>query len=77
MKVKISATFEGKCTICGKESTVFTAGDEDTCRTVTVCKECADKLGAKPIEEVVEEYGKEDPESFKEGIKIDRKADAS
>jgi DNA-directed RNA polymerase subunit RPC12/RpoP len=77
MKAKISATFEGKCTICGKETTVFTAGDEDTHKTVTICKECADKLCSDSVEEVIEKYGKEDDEAFKEGIRIEKKAEAS
>lgn len=77
MKIKISATFEGKCTICKKKSIVFTAGNEDTKKTVTVCKSCADKLGDETTSQVIEEYGKIDQESFKEGIKIDGKRKAS
>jgi len=73
MKIKLSATFEGKCSVCGKETTVFTAGDEDTHKAVTVCKECADKLGSESVEQVIEEYGKEDEEAFKEGIKVEKK----
>ena len=44
MKIKHSATFEGKCDICKKNAIVFTAGDEDTKKVVTVCKKCADGL---------------------------------
>lgn len=77
MKIKISATFEGKCSICGKKTVVFTAGDEDTHKTATVCKECADKLGTESVEQVIEDYGKKDDESFKEGIKIEGKKTAS
>ncbi len=73
MKIKLSATFEGKCSICGKETIVFTAGDEDTHKTVTVCKECADRLGTESVEQVIEKYGKKDDESFKEGIKVEKK----
>ena len=76
MKIKLSATFEGKCSICGKETTVFTAGDEDTHKVVTVCKECADRLGTESVEEVVEEYGKKDDGPFKEGIKVEKKRSA-
>ena len=76
MKIKLSATFEGKCSICGKESVVFTAGDEDTKKTVTVCKECADKLAEMQTSEVIEKYGKVDEESFKEGIRLERRAEA-
>ncbi len=72
MKIKLSATFEGKCSICGKNTVVFTAGDEDTHKAVTVCKECADKLGTESVEKVVEEYGKKDDEAFKEGLKIEK-----
>jgi transcription elongation factor Elf1 len=72
MKIKLSATFEGKCSICGKEATVFTAGDEDTHKTVTVCKECAGSLGNETTSQVIEEYGKVDDEAFKEGIKIEK-----
>ncbi len=72
MKIKLSATFEGKCSICGKETVVFTAGDEDTHKAVTVCKECADKLGKESVEEVIEKYGKEDEEAFKEGVKVEK-----
>ena len=76
MKIKLSATFQGKCSICGKETTVFTAGDEDTHKVVTVCKECADRLGSEFVEEVVMEYGKKDDEAFKEGLKIEKKRTA-
>lgn len=77
MKIKLSATFEGECSICKKKGIVFTAGDEDTHRTVTVCKECADKLGTKSTEDVIEKYGKKDDDAFKEGIKVEGKKVAS
>ena len=73
MKIKLSATFEGKCSICKKESVVFTAGDEDTHKVVTVCKECAEKLGPEATSQVIEEYGKKDDKAFEEGIKIEGK----
>lgn len=73
MKIKFSATFEGRCSICGKEAVVFTAGDEDTHRAVTVCKECADKLGTESVGQVIEEHGKKDEEPFKEGIKVEKR----
>jgi transcription elongation factor Elf1 len=76
MKIKISATFEGKCTVCKKEELVFTAGDEDTKKTVTVCKDCADKLGETQISDVIEKYGQKDEKSFEEGIKIKGKVQA-
>jgi len=77
MKIKLSATFEGKCSLCGKETVVFTAGDEDTKKTVTICKECADKLGDIPTSEVIEKYGKVDEKSFEPGVKVEKKLEAS
>ncbi|MBI2542740.1 MAG: hypothetical protein HYW24_00955 [Candidatus Aenigmarchaeota archaeon] len=76
MKIKLSATFEGKCMICKKKSIVFTAGDEDTQKTVTVCKECADKMGSESTADVIEKYGKVDKSAFLEGIKIEGKGKA-
>lgn len=73
MKIKLSATFEGKCSICKKEKTVFTAGDEDSYKTVTVCKNCADKLGSESVSQVIEEYGKKDKEAFTKGVRIEDK----
>ena len=70
MKIKLSATFEGKCSICKKKSIVFTAGDEDTHKVVTVCKECADKFSEKTTSQIIEEYGKKDEGAFKEGVKV-------
>jgi len=73
MKIKFSATFEGKCSICGKKNVkVFTAGDEDTHKAVTVCEECANKLGTESVEQVIEKYGKKDEEPFKEGLKVEK-----
>ncbi len=73
MKIKISATFEGTCQLCGNEKMVFMAGDEDSKKVVCVCKECADSLGDVPTFDVIEKYGKEDEELFKsEGINIQR-----
>ena len=77
MKIKLSATFEGKCDICGKETIVFTAGDEDTKKVVTICKEDADKLGSTTTAEVIEKYGHVDEKSFEEGIKIEKKGTAA
>jgi len=77
MKLKTSATFEGKCDLCGKETTVFTAGDEDTKKIVTICKEDCIKLGDMKTAEVIEKYGHTDDESFREGIHIGKKVDAA
>jgi transcription elongation factor Elf1 len=76
MKIKLSATFEGKCDICGKETIVFTAGDEDTKKAVTICKECSDKLGDMQTFEVIEKYGKPEEKAFEGGIKIEKKDQA-
>jgi len=76
MKIKLSATFEGKCDLCGKEGIVFTAGDEDTKKVVTVCKECSEKLGEIQTSEVIEKYGHEDKEPFEDGIKFQAKPTA-
>jgi len=72
MKIKLSATFEGECSVCGKETIVFTAGDEDTKKTVTLCKECADSLGGMKTSEAIEKFGKADEESFKKGIRFEK-----
>lgn len=77
MKIKLSATFEGKCDLCGHETIVFTAGDEDTKKTVTICKEDSDKLGDMKTADVIEKYGHTDEESFKEGIRFEKKVDAA
>jgi hypothetical protein len=77
MKIKLSATFEGKCDICKKDGTVFTAGDEDTGRVVTVCKECSEKLGEMKLSEAIEEFGHEDKTAFEEGVKVEQKTEAS
>jgi transcription elongation factor Elf1 len=77
MKIMLSATFEGKCSLCGKETIVFTVGDEDTKKAVTICKECADKLENMKTSKVIEKFGKENKEAFKEGIKIEKKKEAS
>lgn len=70
MKVKISATFEGKCSICKKETMVFIAGDEDAKKAVTICKGCADKLSNMKTSEVIEKFGKVEEEAFKPGINV-------
>jgi len=64
MKIKISATFEGKCDVCNEEKVVFTAGDEDTKRTVTICKDCASENAGLQISDVVEKYGHADAAAF-------------
>ncbi|HKZ45464.1 MAG TPA: hypothetical protein VJ343_02050 [archaeon] len=76
MKIKLSATFEGKCSICGKDCVVFTAGDEDTKKAVTVCKGCSEKLGEMQTSEVIEKYGKVEESSFKQGLRVEKRAQA-
>ncbi len=73
MNIKISATFEGKCSLCGKETIVFSAGNEDTKKVITVCKECVDKLGNMSLEDALEKFGVKDEKVFEKGIKIERK----
>ena len=77
MKIKLSATFEGKCDICGKDGLVFSAGDEETGRTVTICKECSEKMGDMQLSEAIEKYGHVDKTAFEEGVKIDKKSSAA
>lgn len=76
MKIKLSATFEGKCDVCGKEGIVFTAGDEEEKKAVTICKECSEKLGEMHTSEVIEKYGKVDEKVFDGGVKIEKKVQA-
>ena len=76
MKIKISATFEGKCSICGKESVSFTAGDEDTKKAVTICKKCSEKMGKMQLSEAIEKYGKPDEKAFEKGVKVEKKGQA-
>ena len=64
MKIKLSATFEGKCMVCGKDKTVFSAGDEDTKKMVTICQDCTKDIGDVPTSEVIEKYGQVDKGSF-------------
>jgi len=77
MKIKISGTFEGKCSICGKEEHVFSAGDEETGKVVTVCKKCADKFNDMQLSEAIEKYGAVDKEPFEKGVKVEKKGTAS
>lgn len=65
MKIKLSATFEGKCMICECDKVVFSAGDEDTGKVATLCHDCCDRLGDIKTSEVIDRYGKVDKEVFK------------
>jgi len=71
MKIKLSATFEGKCKICGENKTVFSAGDEDTKKIVTVCGECAKSFGNTQTSDIIEKYGEVDANAFESvGVSI-------
>lgn len=70
MKIKLSATYEGTCMICGKEKVVFSAGDEDTKKVVTICEQCAKDIGDVPTSDVIEKYGKVNDSVFKDGMNI-------
>jgi DNA-directed RNA polymerase subunit RPC12/RpoP len=69
VRIKISATFYGKCDICGKEGLVFKVGDEDTKKVVVICEECSKKYADNKISEIIEKFGRKDEESFSPGIK--------
>lgn len=66
MKIKLSATYEGICMVCGKEKIVFSAGDEDTGKVVTICEDCSKEIGEVPTSEVIEKHGKVNKEAFKD-----------
>ncbi len=71
MKIKLSATFEGDCMICKQNTVVFSAGDEDTKKVVTLCEECAKKLGNMSTSDVIEQYGRSaEKEAFSDGMQI-------
>jgi protein-arginine kinase activator protein McsA len=69
VRIKISATFYGKCDICGKEGLVFKVGDEETKRVVIICEDCAKKYSSTKVSEIIDEFGRKDEESFYPGIK--------
>ena len=76
MKIKLSATFEGKCNLCKKKKIVFTAGDEDTHKAVTICKECSAKMGTESVSNVIEKFGKKEDRIFEPGVRYERKPTA-
>ena len=69
VKIKLSATFFGKCDLCGKKGKVFTMGDEDTKKVLTICEKCAEKYKDEKVGDMIETFGKKDKEAFKEGVK--------
>lgn len=57
--------------ICCKDKVVFSAGDEDTKKVVTICEDCAKGLGNTPTSEVIDKYGKSAEKSaFSDGMQI-------
>lgn len=76
MNIKISATYEGKCDVCKKKKIVFTAGDEDTHMTATICKNCSAEMGSEPVSALIEKFGKKDDSSFKPGVRYEGKPKA-
>ena len=70
MKIKLSATFEGTCMICGEDKVVFSAGDEDTKKVVTICEGCTKEMGDVPTSDVIEKYGQVNGEVFSGGMEI-------
>ena len=77
MKIKISATFIGKCDICGKTKKVFTVGDEDTKMVLTICEDCANRYSKESVEEMINKFGHKDEEAFKNGVRKYGKSNAS
>ena len=73
MQVKISATFDGTCDLCKKKGKVFTIGDEDTKRIVTICKDCSAKNGQASVTEMIEKYGKKSEKEFEPGVRYEGK----
>ncbi len=71
MKIKISATYEGKCSLCNKDKVVFTAGNEDTKKVVSVCEDCANDIGDVPTYDIIKKYGKINESAFDaDGISV-------
>ena len=78
MKIKLSAVFEGKCDICGKKKRrVFSAGDEDSGRVVSICQDCSNKNPGMMTSDAIEKYGHEEKTAFEDGLKVEKKASAS
>jgi protein-arginine kinase activator protein McsA len=72
MKIKLSATFEGKCDLCGKKAKVFTLGDEDSKKVVTICEDCSKKLGEMQASEAIENFGHKDEKPFEKGVRLEK-----
>lgn len=74
MKVKFSPKFKHVCDICGKEGTVFTLGDEESKRAVTICESCINDGKITDPAELIERHGKVKEEPFKPGVRYERKS---
>jgi len=71
VRIKISATFEGKCDLCKKRRKVFSVGDEDTKKVLTICEYCVKKFHDTLTSEMIKKYGKKNYKAFERGIKIE------
>lgn len=76
MKIKISATYKGKCDVCKKKGDVITAGDEETRKAATICRGCSGKMGSETLSELIEKFGKKDDKVFDPGVRYERKPSA-
>jgi len=72
MKIKISGTFEGKCSICGKETKVINVGDEETGKVACVCEDHKMQLS-----DVIDQHGEVNKEYFEQGVKVEKKGTAA
>jgi ribosome-binding protein aMBF1 (putative translation factor) len=72
MKIKLSATFEGKCDLCGKKTKVFSLGDEDSKKVLTICEDCSKKLGEMQASDAIEKYGHKDEKPFEKGVRLEK-----
>lgn len=69
MKIKFSAKFEAKCDLCKKKGTVFTVGDEDSKKIVTICEKCVSVGTITDPAELIEKYGKINEKAFRPGVR--------
>lgn len=76
MNVKFSAKFDGKCDLCKKNGRVFTLGDEDTKKAVTICEICVKEGTITSPVELIEKHGKVNDEAFKPAVRYERKPTA-
>jgi len=77
VKIKISGTHQDKCNICNKEKhDVVTFGDEESKKTVNICRSCANSIGETSPEKLIEKHGILDEEPFKNPVRIEKKMQA-